>query len=673
MINQPTKLCRAGLLALLATSAFLVPNSGFARTRRNLPQTPDVSWASPTVRIGSVELTRCRAGNAYCGTLERPLDPAGEVSGTIGIAFEFYPHRDLTQPALETIVATEGGPGYPTTGSRSSYLALFAPFRDNHDLLLMDNRGTGKSQAIDCDPLQTSAFLFLQGVALCGSDLARTSDLYGSGLAADDLAAVLDALGIRQIDLYGDSYGTFFSQTFAGRHPDRLRAVVLDSAYPVENLSPWYPEAAPAMRHAFESVCQQSLSCRNLPGDSLKRIEALLNQLRAHPFSGQAHDGDGRAVTVVANPTSLALLVFGNSTGPVVYRELDAAARFYLEQGDSAPLLRLFAENPLVSQSGLPPYDPTAYSAGLFVAVSCSDYPQVYDMTSPPRDRISQRNASFAVEEKNAPGVYAPFTIDEFNSIPLDYSVLDTCVLWPVPSILHPPGQPVPPGAMFTAAPVLVLSGTLDSLTPARQGEEAAALFPNAQHILVANSFHVTALDEQDDCASVIVRRFVRDLDPGDTSCAGRIAEVRTVPRFAEVAAELDPATALDGNQGTAADLRVAAAATFTAGDAIARWWMNYSGSGVGLRGGTFQYVYQDGLYQYQLTNLQWVEDVAVTGTMSWDYAKPGTVVAQLTINGPEGQAGALRITWNDREPHAQATITGQLGGRTIAATLYAP
>ncbi len=634
---------------------------------------PASAPSAAVLQVGSLQLRRCPGVPAYCGTLDRPLDPSGQVSGTIKIALQLFPHRDHSQSALETIVAVEGGPGYPSIGSRASYVPLFAPFLDRHDLLLVDNRGTGASQVIDCQPLQRSAFLTLSGIAACGASLGDTSDLYGSGTAADDLAAVLDALGISQIDLYGDSYGTFFSQTFAGRHPERLRSVVLDSAYPVEHESPWYPEAAPAMRNAFNSACQQSLACQNLPGESLTRITALLDALRTNPLRGQAHDGDGKLVNVQADPTTLALLAFGNSTGPVVYRELDAAARAYLGHGNSAPLLRLLAENGIVSQSGVPPFAPTYYSAGLFVAVSCEDYAFPYDLTSPPPARLAQRNAAFAEEQATAPGVYAPFTISEFNSIPLDYSVLDTCLSWPVPSTLHPPGQPVPPGATFTSAPVLVLSGTLDSLTPAEQGKKVAALFPNATQVLVANSFHVTALGDEDDCASEIVRYFVQNLSPGDTTCAAQIAEVRTLPKFAQYSTELAPATPTAGNQGTAADLRVAAASALTAGDAIARWWVNLSGSGVGLYGGMFHYTYANNAYEFQLTDFEWVQDVAVTGTMSWGYSKPGTVSAQLALSGSGTQPGALNITWNDRQPHAMATISGQIGGRTIAAAMYAP
>ena len=68
--------------------------------------------------------------------------------------------------------------------------------------------------------------------AICAAKLGDRFDLYGSALSADDLSAVITALQLGPVDLYGDSYGTFFAQVFLGRHPDQLRSVVLDSAYP---------------------------------------------------------------------------------------------------------------------------------------------------------------------------------------------------------------------------------------------------------------------------------------------------------------------------------------------------------------------------------------------------------------------------------------------------------
>ena len=47
----------------------------------------------------------------------------------------------------------------------------------------------------------------------------HASDLFTSALAANDMAAIIEALGIKKVDLYGDSYGSFFAQTFASRYP----------------------------------------------------------------------------------------------------------------------------------------------------------------------------------------------------------------------------------------------------------------------------------------------------------------------------------------------------------------------------------------------------------------------------------------------------------------------
>ena len=112
----------------------------------------------------------------------------------------------------------------------------------------MDNRGTGRSAAVDCRQLQEAAALTLGAIGGCGHSLGATAGLYSTALAADDLAAVLDALEIGQVNLYGDSYGTYFSQVFALRHPQRLRSLVLDGAYPLDGPDyAWYPHYAPAM------------------------------------------------------------------------------------------------------------------------------------------------------------------------------------------------------------------------------------------------------------------------------------------------------------------------------------------------------------------------------------------------------------------------------------------
>lgn len=655
--------------ALLATLVAF----GATPIHRKVPPLPAVAPAGPsTITVGTLQLTRC--GLAYCGVLPRPLDPTGQVPGTIDIGFQFYPQTNSSLPSLGALVATEGGPGYPTTGSASYYLGLFQPLLDQRSLLLMDDRGTGTSGAIHCTPLQIQVPYTQAGIQACGAEMGDTSYLYGTGLGADDLAAVIAALELPPVDLYGDSYGTFFSQAFAGRHPTMLRSLVLDSAWPVVGQSPWYPEAPPAASNAFNLACQRSPACQNQPGVSMDRIDSLLENVRTNPVTGTAPNGDGTPVTVTANAQGLAYVMFSNASGPVVYRELDAAARAWLNNNDQAPFLRLIAENQEAAY-GASGYLPTSeFSSGLFVAVSCTDYPQTYSMTSPFAARLSQDQAAIAQEQAQDPTVFAPFTIDEFLQLPLDYSVVNLCLRWPVPApAVYPPGQPVPPGTVFPGMPAIVLSGDMDSLTPAAQATRAAALFPAAQHIVFENSFHVEALGDPYHCASNIVRNFVQTLSPGDTSCASTIPEVRLVPQFALASTELAPATALVGNQGTIVDLQVAAAAAYTAGDAIARFYVNYDKSGVGLRGGTFTYQYRGDTIEFRLAGMQWTQDVGVSGTVSLDLAGTGPVQANLTVTGPGSSSGQLTVNYQYWTPLATATLTGIFGGRAISATMYAP
>ena len=98
-----------------------------------------------------------------------PLDRAHPDDRTIDIAFELYAHTDTTQPALDPIVAVEGGPGYSSRASRDYYLDLFEPLMNRRDLLIVDNRGTGASGAINCEKLQSYVGSFADNVAACGS------------------------------------------------------------------------------------------------------------------------------------------------------------------------------------------------------------------------------------------------------------------------------------------------------------------------------------------------------------------------------------------------------------------------------------------------------------------------------------------------------------------------
>ncbi len=635
---------------------------------------PALLWAAApvaTVTVGQAHLHRCDTPAPWCGELMRALDPGGAVPGTVAVYFEYYPHS-APGPAAGTLVATEGGPGYPATESRDEYLALFEPLRASYDVLIMDNRGTGRSGAVNCRQLQEAPALTEANTGACGRSLGARVSLYSTALAADDLAAVLDALEIRQVNLYGDSYGTYFSQVFALRHPQRLRSLVLDGAYPLDGPDyAWYPHYAPAMREKFNRACERSAACRALPGDSLAHIIPALQALRAKPFAVNIRSSDGRRAVFTADASQLASLMFGGVPALASVRETDAAARAFVA-GDQVPLLRLMAETAVGTDSRDPTRSPALFSAGLAAAVECGDPPQIFDLSLPVAQRIAARDLAIEKRKATAPDTYAPFTIDEYRRMPLDYAFIDQCVQWPARAA-HSRTPPLVPEAPYPQVPVLVVSGELDNMTSVADGADAAARFPRAHHVIIANGLHVNALPHsRDECGARLVRRFMANLSTGDEGCAAQVPPVRLVPQFARHAAELEPAQALAGNEAADAALRVVSAALLTAQDVTVRADANGPGQGLGLRGGTFSAAGAGAGYHIVLREVRWTEDVVVSGEID-SPGRAGVVRAALELSAPQGECGKLEAQWPEGAARPRATVRGTLGGHAVLAEAPAP
>lgn len=625
-----------------------------------------------SLRVGKLTLTHCETSAPWCASLPRRLDPSGAVPGTLPIYFEYYPHSGRGASA-GTLVATEGGPGYPATESRDEYLALFAPLRDRFDVLIMDNRGTGRSGAIDCAALQNAPALTEDGIGACGRSLGAAAALYSTALAADDLAALLEALGLGGVNLYGDSYGTYFAQVFALRHPDKLRSLVLDGAYPLDGPDyPWYPHYAPAMRDKFNLACQRSVPCAALPGSSLEHIAPALALLRERPVAAHVRYGDGRAMDFTADASQLAIVMFGGAPAYATVREVDAAARAFTA-GDQVPLLRLMAEALAETDSRDPTHSPAKFSAGLAAAVFCGDAPQIFDMRLEPAQRLVARDHAIAQRKAQAPDTYAPFTIDEYRRIPLDYAFIDECAQWPAVPPRSSSRPLVAHGVRYPEVPVLVVSGELDNMTSVADGAAAAARFPRAHHVIIANGLHVNALPHsRSECGALLVRRFMADLAPGDESCAAQVAPLRLLGRFARRLHELEPARPLPGNEADEEQLRTVSAALLTCEDAIARARESGAGSGIGLRGGTFTISSAAAGYRLSLRELHFTEDLGVSGRIRWP-GRTGMVRASLALQGAATSRGTLELTWPEGVAQGQAAVRGYLAGRAVIAEAPAP
>jgi pimeloyl-ACP methyl ester carboxylesterase len=628
------------------------------------------SDATATLTVGRLTLQRCESAAPWCASVVRLLDPRGDVPGNVPVYFEYYPHT-APGPAAGTLVATEGGPGSPATESRDDYLALFGPLRARYDVLIMDNRGTGRSGAIDCRELQNAPSLTEGNIGACGRALGRTAPFYSTALAADDLAAILDALAIDRVGLYGDSYGSYFAQVFALRHREKVRSLVLDGADPLDGPDfPWYPHYAPAMREKFNLACARSSACSAVPGSSLDHIAPTLELLRTRPQLVTVRYGAGQTLKFTADATALAIVMFAGSPAFSTVREADAAARAFV-RGDAAPLLRLMAETLGSVDSRDPSHDPKLFSAGLAADVSCQDPPQIFDMHLRPLRRVAARDQVIDRRKAEAPATYAPFTIDEYRGMPLDYAFIDQCVEWPSPPAF-PPSPLTFPAASYPDVPVLIVSGELDNMTSVADGVVAAAHFPHARQVVIANSFHVNALPHaRSECGALLVRRFMDTLTTGDESCAASVPAVRLVPSFVRSLHGLTPAREAAGNEAGEDALRAVTAALLTAQDAIARTVANGPGTGVGLRGGTFVAAQAHEGYRIELRSLRWTPDVSTSGRIDWP-GRAGTVHARLELQTPQG-AGTLQLSWPEGVSGATATARGSLGGRPVVAEAPAP
>lgn len=620
---------------------------------------PPIDGSQPSVlRVGSAALTPCPVmRGAYCGRIDRPWDESGRVPGTVTVGFAWVPAS--SGRSIGTLVPHEGGPGYSTTGSGEWFSEMYGDLLHNHDMLLVDQRGMGRTAVIACPALDNGTMSYARAVGVCGRSLGDRAYSYGTEASADDLAAVLDALDVHQVDMYGDSYGTFFAQVFAGRHGDRLRTLILDGAYPTYGESAWYPTQAPALRRAFTRVCTRSELCASEPGLPIPLLEALLDRLREKPMSTRAPGGDGRWHRVLLDPEAVAAVAYNATYLSPTYREFTAAVRAALD-GDARPLGRLFAE---YWWTGDASNNPREYSSGAEAAVSCHDYPQLFDLRRATSVRQEQYHDAFAREERSQPGLYSPFSIREYERS--GWTSFDMCLEWPKPSAGTSFGPPKPLNGAYPAVPTLVLSGELDTITTAAEGDMVASRFPRSRHIIVANGLHVVAGAGPDSCGAQLVRHVVRTGGVGIPTaleeCAATAPLIRAVGTYPR---EIDGVRLPVGLVDDARS-RVTVAAANTAADLIDRWWQSYSDDGFGLRGGEWRYVGEERV-RFALEGVKLVRDLPVSGTVTWHRAT-GNVSVDLRLPASSG-VHVVTGSWNSDADGALATlrVTGALGPATL-------
>ncbi|MER7763522.1 alpha/beta fold hydrolase [Streptomyces sp. NPDC097619] len=459
-----------------------------------------------------------------CGTVDRPLVAGQPALGRTTVAYAVVRHRD-PGAAKGTVAVNPGGPGEVAVDRAADFAGALHGLLGDHDLLLVDPRGTGRSQRLPCG-LTDAEYRFggraeqREAVARCARTLGPRARAYTTAATADDIDAVRALIGARQLSLYGLSYGTYLMPVYASRHPERVRNIVLSGAYPL-GFDPLAGSSARAVSLALHRICERSAvpgggrACEG--GEAVRNLATTAARLRARPMpvtvevagvprrllftegklSNLAFEGASRAVGIAPGEPSL--------LGSLPH----ALDRFVL--GDRDPLTRLVREE----YAGATTEDQAPY-----VAVVCNDYRRAWDGAAPEGERWRQYRAAVAGA---APGSFGAFSGRGFLEGPTDGG--DVCIGWPRALSMDP--QPTRPA--LPNVPVLVLSGDLDANTTAHNSRIAARQFERSRFFSVPNTGHVPEL-EPGGCVVGVTATFLRTSAPGDTSCLRGLPAVTVTP-----------------------------------------------------------------------------------------------------------------------------------------------
>lgn len=396
---------------------------------------------------------------AQCAHLAVPEDPEDPRGRQVSLAVARV--RALDRAHLgEPVFIVAGGPGQAATGFYAANARAFGRVLRRHDLVLVDQRGTGGSNRLGCavpDDLELappSPERLREVSAACRAALPGRPQFYTTSLAVRDLEAVRVALGAPRISFYGVSYGTRVVEHYVRRHPGLVRAVVLDGALaPDASPEPGMPTYAARALELLFARCHADAGCRRAFPDPAQTFATLQRELAAHPVTAHVADpvsGAPRELSIdaAALAGTLRLASYSSATTALVPYLLDRATH-----GDYAPL------SAMLLGFGSRLDEQLAY--GMNFAVTCSE-----DMPAVTMDDRARAAATYLGS--------APFM--ELATI---------CEGWPrgvVDADLYAP----------FVAPVaaLVLSGELDPVTPPELGARAAAAFQDALHVVVPGQAH---------------------------------------------------------------------------------------------------------------------------------------------------------------------------------------
>jgi len=438
-----------------------------------------------------------------CGTVTVPenrADPTG-AQVHLAVARVLSPSPD---GAGSPVVRLTGGPGFGSLQTQNSANGKNTnPLLARHDLIYIDQRGTGYSQpSLDCperddavwtdlgrsDTYPTEYAAISTSIQACQQRLeAAGVDLtaYDTVSNAADIADVRVAMGIPSWTLTAVSYATLLTQEIMRSHPEGVRAVLLDSVVPPDYTAP--EQQVDSANRAFDTLftgCEQSPTCNAAYPNLRDRFAATLASYDQNPFVTTIKDRAGTPHAVSINGGELLAGIFNTM--------------YTTKQIPTVPaLIQLMENRNPALQTGFEQGFAQIFDSaeGLYYSVDCRD--RLHDATTADVAAVVAANPDFGF-------------LYELNS-------LAGCATWNNGAADASFNQLV-----SSDIPTLVLAGSYDPITPPSGSKRVADHLSHATYVEFDGTGH--GVFRTNSCADQLVLSFVAEPSaPLDTSCVSTI------------------------------------------------------------------------------------------------------------------------------------------------------
>lgn len=458
---------------------------------------PAIAIDAPPTTAPRFESGPCRTAipegvQAECGDLIVLADRSQPDGPTLRLAVIRLPATG-PNPSPTPLVYLAGGPGQAGNLGLSIFTPAESPpskLRENHSLLLLDQRGTGVSQpSLACPEMDASDAL--DAVRDCYNRLLAEGENLAAYTTAENAADVNDlrlALDVAQLDLFGASYGTRLALTVLRDFPQAVRSAVLSSVLPLQ--ADLLSGQSLAFNNALETVfatCANDAACNSAFPSLRESFSVAAAQLDAEPVTVRVRSLTGGQIgPVQVNGQVFALAIYfmliTPSLVPFTPALIDNAAK-----GDYAALTIPFAFFSGAIAGGSYGMSNSVNCSDEFAFVSEQDFQAVQGQILPELRAERQRAYDLAKAQ---------------------------CAIWNVPQSPAIENQPV-----VSDVPTLILSGQFDPATPPRYGEEAAQTLGRSTVVELLGSSHDPA--SASPCGVTIVQSFLQaPTATPDTSCA---------------------------------------------------------------------------------------------------------------------------------------------------------